>query len=125
MVLTEETFEITILIAVILAGLARTLIPYLAKKQDDTAAGLDPRDFSLSYVITAVISAIPVLVGSLLLLPTILPIVQNTGSNLMIFITAFGLAYTVNDVVNRSISTNLMRPAGTTTTTTTTAATSS
>lgn len=109
MVLSEESFEVTVLVAVILAGIARTIIPFLAKKQDDTAVGIEPRKFALSYVITAVVSTVPVLIGSLLLLPTILPQIQNTGSNLMIFITAFGLAYTVNDIVNRSVSTNLIR----------------
>lgn len=117
MVLSTDNFEITVLIAVILAAAARTLIPYIAKIQDDNAAGTTPRKFSMSYVITAVVSIIPVLVGSILLLPTILPQIQNTGSLLTIFITAFGLSYTVNDIVNRSVSPTLIKAVDSGTTT--------
>lgn len=106
-----DSFEITVLIAVILAGIARTVIPYLAKRQDDSTTGNPIRPFSLSYVITAIVSTVPVLVGSLLLLPTILPMVPNNGTVLMIFITAFGLSYTVNDIVNRSISASISLPS--------------
>src|SRR5689334_19476673 len=92
-------FEATVLVAVILAGAARTLIPYLSKRQGDISAGVDPRPFSWNYIITGLLGIIPVAVGSVLLLPTILPQVSTGGSQLMVFITAFGLAYTTTDLV--------------------------
>jgi|SRR5690348_1878785 uncharacterized membrane protein len=105
MVLDSGAFEGTVLAGVILAGAARTLIPYLAKRQADLTAGLDPRPFSLSYIITGVLGIIPVAVGATLLLPTILPQVSAGGSQLMVFVTSFGLAYATTDIVNRNVST--------------------
>jgi len=105
MVLDSGAFEITVLAAVILAGTARIVIPYLSKRQADLSAGLEPRPFSWSYIITGILGVVPVAVGAILLLPTILPSVPNTGSQLMVFITAFGLAYATTDLVNRNVST--------------------
>lgn len=105
MVLDNTSFEITVFVAVILAGLARTLIPYLSKRQSDVAAGLEPRPFTLSYVTTALLATVPVLVGSVLLLPIVLPQVNNAGSQITIFVLAFGIAYTANDLVNRNLPT--------------------
>lgn len=105
MVLDTGTFEATVLTAVVLAGAARTVIPYLSKRQGDISSGIDPRPFSISYIITAILGVVPVAVGAILLLPTILPQVQNGGSQLMVFITAFGLAYATTDLVNRNVST--------------------
>src|ERR1041385_6609909 len=104
-VLDQGAFEATVLVAVVLAGAARTIIPYLSKRQGDVSAGVDPRPFSWSYIITALLGIIPVAVGAILLLPTILPQVSNGGSQLMVFITAFGLAYATTDLVNRNVST--------------------
>lgn len=104
MVLDEGIFTGTVLVAVILASAARTIIPWLAKRQSDITAGLEPRPFSLTYLMTAAIGAVPVLVGAILLLPTILPQLQNNGTQLMVFVTGFGLAYAATDLVNRNVS---------------------
>lgn len=104
MVLDDAVYTGTVLVAVILASAARTIIPWLAKRQDDITAGLEPRPFSLAYVMTAAIGAVPVLVGAILILPTVLPQIQNNGTQLMVFITGFGLAYAATDLVNRNIS---------------------
>lgn len=101
-------FEATVLAAVVLAGAARTVIPYLAKRQSDLSNGITPRPFSVSYIVTAILGVVPVAVGAILLLPTILPNVQNNGSQLMVFITAFGLAYATTDIVNRNVSSQLI-----------------
>jgi|SRR5690349_7139891 len=98
-------FEATVLVAAFVAGAARTLIPYLSKRQGDISSGVDPRPFSWSYIRTGLLGVIPVAVGSILLLPTILPQVPTGGSQLMVFVTAFGLAYTTTDLVNRNVST--------------------
>lgn len=103
MVLDNTSFEITVFVAVILAGLARTLIPFLSKRQADIAAGLEPRPFTYSYVTTALLATVPVLVGAVLLLPLVLPQVNNSGSQITIFVLAFGIAYTANDLVNRNL----------------------
>jgi len=105
MVLDPGAFEGTVLAGVILAGIARTLIPYLAKRAADDAAGIQPRPFSIGYIITGALAIIPVAVGSVLLLPTILPSITNGGTQLMVFVTAFGLAYATTDLVNRNVST--------------------
>jgi hypothetical protein len=118
MVLDTGAFEATVLAAVVLAGAARIVIPYLAKRQGDISAGVDPRPFSISYIITGILGIVPVAIGSILLLPTILPQVQNNGSQLMVFITAFGLAYATTDIVNRNVSTLLVQTPLTTTTAT-------
>lgn len=97
-------FEATVLVAVVLAGAARTLIPYLSKRQADLSAGIEPRPFSWAYILTGVLGIIPVAVGASLLLPTILPQVPTGGSQLMVFITSFGLAYATTDIVNRNVS---------------------
>lgn len=97
-------FEATVLAAVVLAGAARTLIPYLSKRQADLSAGIQPRPFSWAYIITGVLGIVPVAVGAILLLPTILPQVPTGGSQLMVFITSFGLAYATTDIVNRNVS---------------------
>lgn len=106
MALDQGAFEATVLAAVVLAGAARIVIPYLSKRQADLAAGIEPRPFSVSYIITGILGVVPVAVGAILLLPTVLPEVQNTGSQLMVFITAFGLAYATTDLVNRNVSTS-------------------
>src|SRR4051812_25221006 len=103
MSLEEGSFQATVFVAVIFAGIARTLIPYLSKRQEDIQSGLKPRPFTFSYVITAVLGTVPVLIGSILLLPIVLPQISNTGTQLMVFITAFGLAYATTDVVNRNL----------------------
>jgi hypothetical protein len=105
MVLDPSAFEGTVLAGVILAGIARTLIPYLAKRSADDAAGVPPRPFSIGYIITGALAIIPVAVGAVLILPTVLPIVPNNGTQLMVFIGAFGLAYATTDLVNRNVST--------------------
>ena len=116
MVLDTGSFEATVLAAVVLAGAARTIIPYLAKRQSDLSNGQDPRPFSWSYIITAILGVVPVAVGAILLLPTVLPQVQNSGSQLMVFITAFGLAYATTDIVNRNVSSQLIPGVATNTT---------
>lgn len=109
MPLDSGVFEATVLAAVVLAGAARTVIPYLAKRQSDLSNGIVPRPFSVSYIITAILGVVPVAVGAILLLPTILPQVQNNGgSQLMVFITSFGLAYATTDIVNRNVSSQLV-----------------
>lgn len=105
MVLDTNTFEVTVFIAVILAGAARTIIPFLSKRQSDIAAGLEPRKFTYSYVTTALLGTVPVLVGAILLLPLVMPQVNNSGSQITIFVLAFGIAYTTNDLVNRNLPT--------------------
>ena len=105
MVLDQSAFEGTVLAAVILAGTARILIPYLAKRAADDAAGVPPRPFSIGYIITGALAIIPVAVGAVLLLPTILPVVPNNGTLLTVFVAAFGLAYATTDIVNRNVST--------------------
>lgn len=105
MVLDTGSFQFTVLVAVILAGAARTIIPFLSKRQSDIAAGLEPRKFTYSYITTALLGVIPVFVGAILLLPIILPQVINTGSQLIVFITSFGIAYATTDLVNRNLPT--------------------
>jgi hypothetical protein len=105
MVLDPSAFQGTVISGVILAGIARTLIPYLAKRSADDAAGVTPRPFSIGYIITGALAIIPVAVGATLLLPTILPNITNGGTQLMVFVTAFGLAYASTDLVNRNVST--------------------
>jgi|SRR5690349_16603088 len=105
MVLDPSAFQGTVIAGVILAGIARTLIPYLAKRSADDAAGVPPRPFSIGYIITGALAIIPVAVGAVLILPTILPLVPNNGTQLMVFVGAFGLAYATTDLVNRNVST--------------------
>lgn len=107
MVLDPGAFQATVLAGAILAGIARILIPYLAKRAADDAAGVPPRPFSIGYIITGALAVIPVAVGAILLLPSILPQVaaQNNGTLLMVFVGAFGLSYATVDTVNRQVST--------------------
>ena len=105
MPLDQTMFEITVLMGVGLAGAARTVIPYLAKRQGDVSEGRDPRPFSWAYVATALLAVIPVAVGTILLFPVVLPQVANSGTPLMIFATSFGLGYAATDIVNRNVST--------------------
>ena len=106
MVLDPLSFQSTVLVAVILAAAARTIIPYLAKRQADIQNGVAPRPFTFSYVITAFLGSVPVFVGAIMLLPIVLPQVSNEGTQLMVFVTAFGLAYATTDLVNRNLPTS-------------------